>query len=298
MELTNSVFAARLTHGVDQLREAFGLGFERLVLTQTDPPLDPTGLADALVESGGRVPALEFGCLDSGELARQGTAWFAGRDDRSRTVALQSFQRHVRLAASLKASRVLLVPAPLPDRGIEERLRRVRDLHQEGREAQVTELIEEISLQLAEERDEATDRLCRVLHALLAAAPGLELAFVTPELPGCFPDEDALEFLFEDLSRHAIHYWHDTARSQVHANLVGGDPTRWFDRFGSRLRGAYLNDAEGLERGLLPGEGQVDFKALRSQLTPQVTRVLHLRAGSNRQGVLGARYAFESLRIA
>ncbi len=297
MELANTVFAARITKAVDQLREAFSMGFDRMILGWTDPPPALNGLATALEESGGKITAIEGGCLDSGDQGRQVTAWLAAEGEREQLVSRAVVDRHIAAGARLKCPRLILLPAPLPERRLEERVRRALDLHREGHGDETRELLEEIALEFDQAREEATDRFCRGLHSILKNVPGLEILIATPDTVGAFPDQEALEFIFEDLSAHSVNYWHDVGAAHVVESLCGPEQASWFDRLGAHLGGVTLCDARGVDRGLVPGDGHVDFKALRDHLSHGVPRVLRLRPGPDRQTVLAARHALESMGV-
>ncbi|MCA9320031.1 MAG: hypothetical protein KDB53_04815, partial [Planctomycetes bacterium] len=55
----------------------------------------------------------------------------------------------------------------------------------------------------------------------------------------------------------------------------------WMEPREGHIMGAHLSDASGLEAGLLPGAGTVDWGAVRETLSPTVPRILRLAPGTD-----------------
>ncbi len=111
---------------------------------------------------------------------------------------------------------------------------------------------------------------------------GLENRFHYHELPG--PAE--LETVFAEFEGGPIGYWHDTghAHAQELLRVVGKDAL--LHGFKDKLIGIHLHDANGLDDHLPPGQGEIDFEAIRSYLKPDTRRVAELRPGTSPEDAL------------
>ncbi|MBW2138526.1 MAG: TIM barrel protein [Deltaproteobacteria bacterium] len=86
---------------------------------------------------------------------------------------------------------------------------------------------------------------------------GIENRYYYYELPTL----DNLRTIFEEFEGSPIGYWHDTGHA--HANEVLGIIRRGelLEAYGGRLLGIHVHDARGLEDHLVPGAGEIDFRA-------------------------------------
>ena len=125
------------------------------------------------------------------------------------------------------------------------------------------------------------DRILRRLHRLLKQEP--EMVFcLQNRLPfHAFPQFTTLEWIFEDLNSPRLGYWHHTGNAHLHERLGIVEEGAWLGRYGPRLIGVTLHDAVGIEQGLPPGMGEVDFKGLKEALPSEALRVLALRSGAS-----------------
>jgi sugar phosphate isomerase/epimerase len=126
------------------------------------------------------------------------------------------------------------------------------------------------------------DALCFSLEKLLPAAErhhvrlGLENRYHYHELPGL----DDFGLLFREFDGAPLGYWHDTGHAHVGEVLSLFNADDLLRRFGSKLVGCHLHDAQGLDDHLPPGRGQVDFPALGAFLRPTPLKVIELQPGT------------------
>lgn len=103
------------------------------------------------------------------------------------------------------------------------------------------------------------------------------------------PDLDELDLLFRTLDGAPLAYWHDTGHAAAGAALgLLASPTEPLERFGSRLAGLHLHDAEGLDDHRAPGEGSVDFAAVAGRVPEGAALVLELHPGAGEAAARGA----------
>lgn len=106
---------------------------------------------------------------------------------------------------------------------------------------------------------------------------GLENRFHYHELPG--PAEFAT--VFAEFESGPIGYWHDTGHAHAQELLRVIKKDALLRRFGDKLIGIHLHDATGLGDHLPPGQGEIDFEAIRSYLKPDTRLVVELRPGTS-----------------
>ncbi len=96
-----------------------------------------------------------------------------------------------------------------------------------------------------------------------ALSRGVRLGLENRYHPEQIPNLDELALLFAELEGAPLGYWHDTGHASAWATLgLLASPTEALERFGSRLAGLHLHDADGLEDHRAPGQGSLDFAAV------------------------------------
>jgi hypothetical protein len=78
--------------------------------------------------------------------------------------------------------------------------------------------------------------------------------------------------VFDDLKD--VGYWHSTSHVAILRKLGGPDGREWVQRFGTRLRGVYLEDMLGGHGEQAPGLGEIDFQQLAPELAQSTVRVM------------------------
>ncbi len=124
------------------------------------------------------------------------------------------------------------------------------------------------------------DAARRTLGAVLPVAErlGLTVSVVAPGALDSIPSFRELELLQGEFEGAPLGVWLDTgAMFEIEALRLKA-AAAWVERFGPLLRGANLRDAktapEGITRDLRPGDGEVDFAALKTALGDRFSRLV------------------------
>jgi hypothetical protein len=137
--------------------------------------------------------------------------------------------------------------------------------------------VEEFNRELGLQQNRLLDELCRALFEVSEAAEGIRIALTTPRPGGELPTLEIAELVLEDLGPRRIGYWHDAGRARALQTWGLTPEERWLDRLGPHCVGVDLSDCLGLEEGLPPGLGEVDFRLLREALGSSVVPALRCR---------------------
>lgn len=126
------------------------------------------------------------------------------------------------------------------------------------------------------------DALMFGLEPLIKAAEaygvllGLENRYFYHELPG--PDD--FEILFTEFSGAPLRYWHDVGHAQVNETLAFITQEALLKRYAEHLIGVHYHDVKGREDHLPPGQGTVDFTAIKPHLKESTIGILELKPGT------------------
>jgi hypothetical protein len=246
----------------------------------------PSALLPAL-----RARDLRVACVQGAAPGGRGLA--AGRaEERSRAVELAAAA--LANARQLGSSVVILDLGRAEVEDGDERLARLaRLVEREGLTPPAVDLRDELIAARARTEVAALDRLSRGLWSLLRAEPEMEIAVVTGEPVLGYPTREMLALLLEDLHSPRLSYWHDAGRAKA-SEISGAEADgAWLNSHARALTGVFLADVQGLARGLPPGVGAVDFRALRSHLPARCLKVVDLAPGA---GLAALKLAFDHLR--
>ena len=126
------------------------------------------------------------------------------------------------------------------------------------------------------------DALMFGLEPLIKAAEaygvllGLENRYFYHELPA--PDD--FEMLFIEFSGAPLRYWHDVGHAQVNETLSFVTQEALLKRYADHLIGVHYHDVKGREDHLPPGQGTVDFTAIKPHLKENTIGILELKPGT------------------
>jgi len=137
-------------------------------------------------------------------------------------------------------------------------------------------------------RDAHLDAACRTMNALSRADPETEWWILPAARPDAFPLPDELEFLLAEIPGGRPAFVHDPAAAAVLASLGVAPATAWLDVAGGRLAALRLSDAFGLETGLPPGSGIVDWASVRDATVAGLPRILHVTRACSPEELLEA----------
>jgi sugar phosphate isomerase/epimerase len=130
--------------------------------------------------------------------------------------------------------------------------------------------------------NQALDAACRSFHGLTKSFPDVQFCLTPSRHVGGLGDARGLEFLFEDLARGRLRYWHDTAAVACRQARLGEPPGEFLEKFANRLVGMTLGDlGDGLVY-LPPGTGGVDYPLLsnyRQRSAKALSAVVELDPG-------------------
>jgi len=287
--LATSWFGRRARGLAEQLRESAELGFRGVAVLPRSPL--PEGAAEP-------PPALEperVGAVAWDALADRLAEGEAG----GRTWSTADLGPALSRLARLRARRVVVpVGAVGPEA---ERLRGERLLERlaHGESLRGDEAVEELLQQPAAAAEEDLQELAAFLHALLRAAPGLEVALHPGASPVSLLDPDRFALLLGVLGRpSALGLWWDCADAERRAALGLPPPGEWLDRFGGRIQGVALCDWAPGAGVVPPGAGTADWALLREYLPRTAVRVVALPPSHPSEWVTQAAAVLEPPRAA
>ena len=113
---------------------------------------------------------------------------------------------------------------------------------------------------------------------------GLENRAHYHELPG----SDDFERLLAEFAGGPVGYWHDTGHAHLAEKLTIVTSGYLLEKYADNLLGIHIHDAIGLEDHLPPGTGEIDFKAIKPHLKPDIPLVVELKPGTANDDVQNA----------
>lgn len=286
--LSTSCYGTRLRTIEDQAFAAVAMGFRRIELGLSDSPVPLNGFEDTRRETGIEVRSLVCGCLDARSEHMSGTRLGSLDEDR-RERALISVRRHIQVARRYGCPVVVLRGCELENPSL---AREADELWARSvREGASDELAAEIQafVHRAQRKSQRQlEHLCRSIHSLLVQFPETRVAVETGPHLGDLLHHEALGWVLDDLAKYGLGYWHDTGTIHLRerCGLPGQGP--WLDAYAARLCGIHLQDGAGLEGGMPPGAGEVDFQLLVEYLPTTAERVLEIDPRHGRTEILGA----------
>lgn len=158
----------------------------------------------------------------------------------------------------------------------EERKDAPQRAFREGRwgKEELQEYLKERSLKAPVHLDAVFFSLERVLRRAetLGVKVGVENRYHLSEIPL----GEEIGMVLEEFAGGPIGYWHDTGHAAV-AEALGAIRQRdLLERYGSRMIGIHLHDAQGVDDHLPPGRGGVDFEMVGEFLREGVLKVMEI----------------------
>ena len=120
--------------------------------------------------------------------------------------------------------------------------------------------------------DKQLENFCRGLHKVTRAVAPVQVCLLPPESPFGLLQPERMQHAFDD--NKAAGYWHCTSNVAILQKLGGPDGRDWVQRFGTRLKGVYLEDMLGGHGEQAPGLGEIDFQQLAPELAQSTVRVM------------------------
>lgn len=288
LALSTSCFGARVSGFPEIAQTVREAGLERIEIGLLESPPSWNSLEDALRDFGVKAPAVRAGCRETPRGDYRACDFLASIDEKARQAALQSILLDVEIAKRAHASMLTLRGGFVAVPGILDRIKTMLAHIRMGRERETLELREEIRLAVAPHRLKHLDRLCRSLHAIARAQPGLKLAIETPPDPHFLPNPEEMGHVLEDLAGLPIFYMHDTGNAALLERIENIPHGRWLEALVPRLAGARLHDILGLDRHLPPGLGEIDWKLIGDYAPRAALGILDLAPEHGIDGIRGA----------
>ncbi len=286
--ISTSCYGNRLRTIEDQAFASVAMGFRRLEFGLSESPVPLNGFEDSRRETGIAVGSMVAGCLDPRREHMSGSQ-LASLKNELRECALGSVRRHARIALHYGCPVVILRGFEVEDAALTLRARSLHTRLQLGQPGE--ELREEGAALIAEIEKKAhkqAEHLCRSIHTLCTEYPDITFAIE----PGFdFADlltHETVGWVFSELQRYKVAYWHDTGRTHQRAKLGSPAHGEWLDAYASRMVGVHLQDAIDTEVEMPPGAGEVDFGLVKSYLSPTAERVVEIQPSHGRAEILGA----------
>jgi sugar phosphate isomerase/epimerase len=126
--------------------------------------------------------------------------------------------------------------------------------------------------------DRHLDRCMASLEALTAhaAGSGVRLGAETRYEYNDLPSFEEFAVILREFGHRGVGYWHDVGHAHAQQVLGLATPRQYLERYGENLLGFHLHDARSTRDHLPPGEGEVDFEALRAYARPEHLRVFEV----------------------
>jgi len=158
----------------------------------------------------------------------------------------------------------------------EERKDAPQRAYREGRwgKEELQEYLKERSLKAPPHLDAVFFSLERVLRRAetLGVKVGVENRYHLSEIPL----GEEIGMVLEEFAGGPIGYWHDTGHAAVAEALGAIRQKELLERYGARMIGIHLHDAQGVDDHLPPGKGGVDFEMVGKFLREGVLKVMEI----------------------
>jgi len=158
----------------------------------------------------------------------------------------------------------------------EERKDAPQRAYREGRwgKEELQEYLKERSLKAPPHLDAVFFSLERVLRRAetLGVKVGVENRYHLSEIPL----GEEIGMVLQEFAGGPIGYWHDTGHAAVAEALGATRQKEILERYGARMIGIHLHDAQGVDDHLPPGRGGVDFEMVGEFLREGVLKVMEI----------------------
>jgi sugar phosphate isomerase/epimerase len=100
------------------------------------------------------------------------------------------------------------------------------------------------------------------------------------------PDFDEIETILKQFRGGSIRYWHDVGHAFAQENMGIIPQKDLLTAYSEMLIGVHLHDAEGLDDHRAPGQGEIDFREVKSFLKPSHIRILEVHSTVGKRDLL------------
>jgi len=289
--LSTTCFGDRLGKIEDQIFTAVAMGFRSIELGLSQTPVTMDGLCEARSETSTELVSMIAGCRDSH--THEMIVWkLASADATERERALNSLRRHLRLAETWTCPRFVVRGTRVENAELKSRAELLEGrvategLGVDGAEGELAGEIRDLADNVQEKGQAQVEHLCRGLHTLKKEFPDVHICVEAGECLDDLMGIEAMGWVMGDLPD--LCYWHDAG--VIHQRQRQGLPGQgdWLDRFGSRMGGMHLQDADGDKHELPVGLGEIDFKLIAEYAPKDALRVIEIGHRHGRAEILAS----------
>ncbi|RLA98241.1 MAG: hypothetical protein DRG32_01840 [Deltaproteobacteria bacterium] len=264
------------------------LGFEAIELEFRITGKLLEGMAPSLKAGAPRVISVHNFCPVPDILPSQkagGDAFnIASLDREERERAVRYTCRTLEVAHELEVGAVVLHLGYIEGEELKDAPQRA---YREGRwgKEELQEYLKERSLKAPPHLDAVFFSLERVLRRAetLGVKVGVENRYHLSEIPL----GEEIGMVLEEFAGGPIGYWHDTGHAAVAEALGAIRQKELLERYGARMIGIHLHDAQGVDDHLPPGRGGVDFEMVGEFLREGVLKVMEIHPPATGEEIVG-----------
>jgi len=282
--------SSRHIDGRAMLHEIRDLGFEYAELSHGIRLSLVPGILEAVDAGEIKISSLHNFCpLPIGLTHASPNAFkFTALDPRERDSALRHTLKTLELAERVRAPLVVLHMGAVEMKDYTDRL---LDLVEAGQRD--TPKYQRLCAEADERRELRKTQHIMLAYDLLhriaeqAAERTIQLGIENREAIEEIPFEGDFPFFFREFNTDVVRYWHDTGHAQIKENLGFISHTMHLESLAEFLAGFHIHDVgfPGHDH-LPPGQGMIDFAALKPFVKPEHLKVLELHPDLPSQEVL------------
>jgi sugar phosphate isomerase/epimerase len=203
---------------------------------------------------------------------------FSAERPRERELAARYTLKTMEFAGRVKAPVVVLHAGSIEMKNYTDKL---LDLLERGEKAtpRYDKLCAELDTKREARKEPFLERVKEALKRLLpeAEARGIKLGIENRQSLEELPLESDYQFLFRELTSPSLVYWHDTGHAQIKENLGFIRHALHLESLRDRLWGFHIHDVAFPGRDhCAPGDGTIDFAALKPFAKPEHVKVFEL----------------------
>jgi len=259
------------------LREIRELGFEYAELSHgTRISLMP-GILEAVAAGEIRISSLHNFCpLPMGvNHAAPNIYQFSADRPRERELAVRYTLKTLEFAERVRAPAVVLHLGSIEMKNFTDKLLEIA-ARGEKDTPKYEKLCAEADQKREAKKEPYMERVKEVLRQLLpeAESRGIQLGAENRQAIEELPLDSDFQFLFRELDRPGLRYWHDTGHAQIKENLGFSYHVMQLESLRDRLCGLHIHDVQFPGRDhCAPGTGTINFAALKPFVKPEHLKI-------------------------
>ena len=288
--------SARHTDGRAMLREIRELGFEYAELSHGIRLSLAPGILDAVNAGEMKISTLHNFCPLPVGITGPAPNLYESSSERERDRQL-AFKHTLNTLEFAERVGALLVVLHFGRMELKDYTGKLKELLERGKRGtpEFRKLTADANAAREAKKTRFYDHSCTVLMDLVVEAKkrGLKFGIEIREAVEELPVESDFESLLKEFPA-PVYYWHDTGHAQIKQDLGFIDHAQFLGERASRLAGFHIHDVKFPARDHFPpGEGDIDFAALKPFVKPEHIKVFEL---SPRTSVEAARTGIAHLK--